>query len=110
MSMPPPQYRITWTPLAWVRAGCVVALFAYGVVGTLQYEAFNFLHGVNLLIHEFGHMFFGIFGWETLTVLGGSLAQLIMPCLFTGYFFLARQYYSVAVLLFWVGQNFLDIA
>ena len=110
MSMPPPSYRLKWTPQSWVRVGFIIALFIYGVIGAWHYEAFDFIHGVNLLIHEFGHMFFGLFGNETLYVMGGTLAQMIMPALFAGYFFRAKQYYSTAAVLFWVGQNFLDVA
>ena len=31
------------------------------------------------VFHEAGHLLFGVFGWETLTVLGGTLMQLLVP-------------------------------
>lgn len=100
----------TFTMRTIVRAVFIIALFTWGIAGARHYEAFNFLHGVDLLIHEFGHPFFSIFGGTVLTALGGTLAQLIMPGLFLGYFLLRKEYYNSAVVMFWVGQNFFDIA
>lgn len=96
--------------LHWGKAGLVIALFIYGMIGALHYEAFSFIHGANLLIHEFGHLFFSISGDEVIIVLGGSIMQVFIPVLFTLYFLWKRQYYSGAVTLFWVGQNFFDVA
>jgi len=93
-----------------VRAGLVLLLFGWGIIGALHYEVFLPLHAVNLMFHECGHLFFGIFGNDTLTVLGGSLMQLAIPCLVTGYFLMKRELFSGAITFFWVGQNFLDIA
>ena len=93
-----------------VRAGLVLLLFGWGIIGTLHFEVFLPLHAVNLLFHECGHLFFAIFGNEILTVLGGSIMQLAIPCLLTGYFLVKREYYSSAITFFWVGQTFLDSA
>lgn len=35
----------------------------------------NFL----LIVHEAGHTFFGFFGWRFLTILGGTLFQILLP-------------------------------
>ncbi|MEI6660397.1 MAG: hypothetical protein WCK91_03170 [bacterium] len=72
-------------------------------------ENWNMIDGVDLLIHEAGHWIFSFFG-EFITVLGGSLNQILIPCVFTGYFFLRREYYSASIVLFWVGQNILNVA
>ncbi|MBN4080005.1 hypothetical protein JYT60_02085, partial [bacterium AH-315-C08] len=39
----------------------------------------SFIHSVNLVFHEAGHVLFSIFGNQTLTILGGSLNQLLIP-------------------------------
>ncbi|MBK7996547.1 MAG: hypothetical protein IPK14_25210 [Blastocatellia bacterium] len=67
------------------------------------------LDGVNVLIHEAGHPLFGILG-EFMSILGGTLMQLIMPILFVGYFFWNNQKFSGAIVLFWVGHNLLNIS
>ena len=36
------------------------------------------IHNVNLVFHEAGHVLFGLFGNNTLMVLGGSLNQLLI--------------------------------
>jgi hypothetical protein len=69
----------------------------------------SLLSGVDLLVHEAGHPLFGIFG-EFMSILGGTLMQLIMPALFVGYFFFRDQKFSASIVLFWVGHNLLNIS
>lgn len=70
----------------------------------------SFLHGVNLVFHEAGHILFLPFG-PFLTALGGSLMQLLVPvvCLIA----LVRHdrdAFGGAVALWWTGENLLDLA
>lgn len=67
-----------------------------------------FLHIVNTPIHEAGHMLFIPFG-RFMSVAGGSLFQIIVPIVFFGYFIYHQKYYSAFIVLFWVGQNFVDV-
>jgi hypothetical protein len=69
----------------------------------------HLIDGVNLLIHEAGHVIFSPFG-AFLMIAGGSLFQVIMPALFVGYFIYQRQYYSAALVLFWVGESILNVS
>jgi len=68
------------------------------------------LDGVNLLFHEAGHPLFGIFGWEPLTILGGTLLQLLVPMLVAGSFWLRREAPGTAVAGIWGFENLLNIA
>ena len=68
----------------------------------------SFLDLVDLPIHETGHLIFRILG-EFMGIAGGSLFQVIVPAVFVGYFYLRAQYYSAAVVLFWVGQSILNV-
>jgi hypothetical protein len=68
-----------------------------------------FLHGVNLVFHEAGHVIFGFFG-EFIAVLGGSLNQVLIPLIATIAFLRTRQPASAAVALFWTGQSVTDVA
>ncbi|MDQ7011904.1 MAG: zinc ribbon domain-containing protein [Mariprofundaceae bacterium] len=70
----------------------------------------SFLHLINLPFHEAGHILFRPFG-SLITSLGGSLGQLLMPavCL-VALRFRARDAFGAAVCLWWLGENFLDMA
>jgi hypothetical protein len=69
-----------------------------------------FIHGPNLIFHEAGHIIFMPFG-EFMTILGGSLMQLIVPVVIT-YVFLMRESdpYAASIWLWWLGQNLTDVA
>jgi hypothetical protein len=69
----------------------------------------HLIDGVNLVIHEAGHLVFSPFG-EFIMIAGGSLFQVIMPSLFFGYFLYHRKYYSAALVLFWVGESILNVS
>lgn len=68
----------------------------------------SFLDLVDLPIHETGHLIFRIFG-EFMGIAGGSLFQVLLPAVFVGYFVWRMQYYSAAIVLFWVGQSILNV-
>jgi len=69
----------------------------------------HLIDGVNLVIHEAGHLIFSPFG-EFMMIAGGSLFQVIMPALFVGYFWYNSKYYSAALVLFWVGESILNVS
>ncbi len=70
----------------------------------------SFLHLVNLPFHEAGHIIFRPFG-AFITSLGGTLGQLLMPSICAGVLLLkTRDPFGASVALWWVGENFLDIA
>jgi hypothetical protein len=69
----------------------------------------HLIDGVNLVIHEAGHLIFRPFG-EFMMIAGGSLFQVIMPALFVGYFSYQRKFYSAALVLFWVGESILNVS
>ena len=68
-----------------------------------------FIHLVDLVFHEAGHVIFGVFG-RFLGILGGSLNQVLIPSICTGYFVWHRQPAAAAVMLFWVGESVTDVA
>ena len=67
----------------------------------------HFLNLVNLPIHETGHLIFRLLG-EFMMIAGGSLFQVIVPAVFVGYFVRQGQFFSAALVLFWVGQSILN--
>lgn len=73
-------------------------------------EGYSFLHNVDLAFHEAGHIIFMPFG-RFITVLGGSLMQVLVPSIFTIAFLLYyRNPFAASVTFWWVGQNFVDVA
>lgn len=68
----------------------------------------SFLDTVDLPIHEAGHVIFSFFG-HFISVAGGSFFQILMPAIFVGYFTRQEKYYSASMVLFWVGQSFLNL-
>ncbi|MFQ5847298.1 MAG: zinc ribbon domain-containing protein [Candidatus Methylomirabilales bacterium] len=70
----------------------------------------SFMHSVNLVFHEAGHVIFTPFG-RFLTVLGGTLGQWLIPFIVLCTFLLkTRDTFGAAIGLWWLGQSFLDIA
>jgi hypothetical protein len=77
---------------------------------TAQQGWIPLLDSVNLVFHEAGHPLFGMLGWEALTVLGGTLMQLLVPLLVLGSFWLRRDALGTACAGVWAGENLLNIA
>lgn len=67
------------------------------------------LHQTNLAFHEAGHIIFGIFG-RVISILGGSLGQLMILLLVSGHFWYQRDAAGFAFGSFWFFENFLDVA
>jgi hypothetical protein len=68
-----------------------------------------FLHGVNFIFHEAGHLIFGFFG-QFIAVAGGSLNQVLIPSICVVAFLRTRQPASAAVAVFWTGQSLAYVA
>ncbi|CAI2718844.1 membrane protein of unknown function [Nitrospina watsonii] len=104
-----------WQPVSGMALGCTSAVFAYLMYlmavdpGMMDRAALRFLHQVNLVFHEFGHPAFGLFG-ETIGILGGTLGQLLIPAIVLVAFWRRRDTLGFAVGVFWLFENFLDIA
>ena len=71
----------------------------------------RFLHAILLPFHEAGH--YAIFRWfgEFIQILGGSLAQLLMPAILAGALLVKRRDPFGAALFFWLlGFSVIDMA
>lgn len=68
----------------------------------------GFLHLINLPFHEAGHIVFSPFG-DFMTVLGGSLFQIIVPLICAGAFVRQRDWFSAAACTWWAGENLVDV-
>jgi hypothetical protein len=86
---------------------CLIAVYAIARVRNAEY--WDPLDDLNLAVHEAGHLVFSAFG-ETLTILGGSAFQVIVPLAFVAYFARTKQRFAAAVTTSWVGVNLLNVA
>ncbi|MEO5814452.1 MAG: hypothetical protein ABIT20_04125 [Gemmatimonadaceae bacterium] len=89
---------------ATARRFLSLALLAYGLYDLSDPGRGSLLAGVDLAIHETGHIVFGPFG-EFIGFAGGTLFQLLMPAAFVVYFARRGDLHSASVALWWVGQN-----
>jgi len=86
------------------RLAFLALLAVYGVASLRSPGAGRLLDGVDLAIHETGHLVFGPFG-ETLGFLGGTIFQLLLPSVFVAHFLRRGERFGAAVCLWWVAQN-----
>lgn len=91
------------------RIGLTLLLAVYGFRLLLHPGGGSLMDGVDLPIHETGHLVFGPFG-EFLQFLGGTLFQLIMPAAFVVYFTRRGDRHAASVALWWVAQSFWNIS
>ena len=70
----------------------------------------SFMHRVNLVFHEAGHVVFMPFG-HFLMVLGGTLGQLLMPVIAgAALLYKNRDAFGASLALWWLGQSLMDTA
>lgn len=110
------QVRADINPL--YLAGRVIVflvLFVWGwkfILSPLEsnYAGQSFMHLVDLPFHEAGHIIFSPFG-RLISVLGGSLIQLLVPAICIIAFLLkTRDTFAATVGLWWLGESFMDLA
>src|SRR4026209_1559367 len=95
----------------WVGVAVLAGLPRRFARAPLDGSVFNsFLHLPDLIFHEAGHVLFSPFG-RFMTVLGGSLLQVLIPIICAGTF-LYQQHdrFAAAVCTWWAGQNLVDLA
>jgi hypothetical protein len=75
-----------------------------------NYTGESFLHLINLPFHEAGHVIFIPFG-RFMTILGGTLGQVLMPLICLGTFLVkTRDPFGASVALWWAAESLMDIA
>lgn len=96
------------------RAVLLIAIAAYGwwfhFASMLELgDTPKFIHGINLIFHEAGHVIFSWFG-EFMHVAGGTLGQLLMPAVLVVAFRRQGDAFGAALALWWFGQSLVDCA
>ncbi len=97
------------------RAAVFAAMVWWGwgfIIAPLEtnYTGESFLHLINLPFHEAGHILFIPLG-RFMTILGGSLGQVLMPLICLGTFLVkTRDPFGASVALWWTAESLMDIA
>jgi hypothetical protein len=91
------------------RAGLTLVLAVYGWFCLRDPGQYRWLDSLDLAIHETGHLVFA-FGGETLTALGGTLMQLIVPAAFVVALWRGGDPHGASIPLWWAGQNCWNIS
>jgi hypothetical protein len=81
------------------------------ILSDLKSEELNasFMHNINLIFHEAGHVIFRLLG-NFMAILGGSLLQLIVPLLVILVFiFKHRDNFAAAIGLWWLAQSMMEL-
>jgi len=88
----------------------IIVLALGGYVAWLSFGyRYHFLDGVNLLVHEAGHVVFGPVG-QTMAVAGGTILQLFFPLAFAYYFWRRSQRFAAAVCGVWASESLMYTA
>ena len=98
MLLEKPQRIVLLIVILWVVWSSIV-----------QRTPYIFLDNVNLLFHEAGHILFIPFG-QFMTILGGSLMQLLVPISVFCSFLLKRDLDGVAFALLWFGESLINLS
>ena len=79
-----PWNAVSTPTLIAISSGFGIVVYFLATADTLGSSFVLFMvHNVNLVFHEAGHWIFGVFGNDTLSILGGSLNQVLIPLVVT---------------------------
>jgi len=69
----------------------------------------SFMHLINLVFHEAGHVIFALFG-DFMRIIGGSLLQLIVPLVILFSLLLKnKDAFGASIALWWFAQSLMDL-
>ena len=91
-----------------IRLPVWLMLALFGVLQAIRPQAWTLFSGINLPIHEAGHLLFRLFGWEFLHAAGGTLLQLFAPLASALMFSRQRDYFAIAFCLGWFSTNLMS--
>jgi hypothetical protein len=99
-----------WEPVSRAVLAAWILFYVIVLVGAaLGGGVARWFDLVFLPIHEGGHLLFGWFGSEWLTVVGGTLLQLLVPFALALYFSYRRQIAGTAFCAFFLFEQFLPV-
>lgn len=107
--LPGPNWpAIAGRALLWLLLAWLTLRFATHSIAS-NYAGGSFLHLVNLVFHEAGHVLFGFLP-RFFVALGGSAMQVLVPLACLVAFRRQGDRFAVGVAAWWAGQNLVDLA
>jgi hypothetical protein len=107
--LPGPNWAaIAGRALLWLILAWLTFRFATHSIAS-NYAGHSFLHLVNLVFHEAGHVLFGVLP-RFFMVLGGSALQVLVPLACLVAFWRHGDRFGAGVAVWWAGQNLVDLA
>lgn len=104
------EARRTSAGRLWQPRALLLAICAWIFVQHLRDPLYGgIVKGLNLAIHEMGHVLFGFIG-EFIGFAGGTILQLAAPVIAFAMFYKQRDHFALAIALCWLGTNFFDVA
>ncbi len=95
------------TPVARAGRVALLLILAWFALRHLSDPAYQGIYGgINLVLHEAGHLVFGWFGSRWLAAAGGTLFHLICVVAVGVAFWRQRDPFAVAVTIWWLGTVF----
>lgn len=97
------------------RVVIYIVFFVWGwsfILATMESNEIgrSFMHNIDLVFHEAGHVVFRPFG-RFLMILGGSLGQLLMPAIaMLVLLWKNRDPFGASIGLWWLAQSMMDLA
>jgi hypothetical protein len=94
----------------WVPRALLLLICAWIFYQHLQDPLYGgIVKGLNLAIHEIGHVLFGFVG-DFIGIMGGTILQLAAPLITVWMFYRQRDFFAIAIALCWLGTSFFDVA
>lgn len=94
----------------WLFRAILIFYFVYVFIRHLISPEYTSLFGgINLGIHELGHILFYPLG-EFLSVLGGSLLQVAVPLISFLVFYKQKDYFAYSVSFFWLSTSLFNLS
>ncbi len=95
---------------SWLPRALLLLVCGWIFVRHLQDPMYGgIVKGLNLAIHEIGHVLFGFVG-EFIGIAGGTVLQLAAPIIAAWLFYRQRDFFAIAIALCWLGTSFFDVA
>jgi len=94
----------------WAARVPLLLYFVYVLIRHIESPLYSsMLGGLNLGIHELGHIVFGFFG-QDLAIAGGTILQLLAPVFAFFNFYRQKDFFAMALSFGWLSTNFFNIA
>jgi hypothetical protein len=94
------------SPYGWAALLLVLFLIFLAYLRDPRYS--SIFDGLNLVVHEAGHLAFSYFG-ELLYMAGGTIFELVIPLGVGLAFYRQRDFLGMAVVLFWLGTALIHV-